>query len=122
MFHKGEVWFARFPLEEDKSQFTKRPVIVLDETYSGVLCVKITKHAPRSKDPYDISIINWRCAGLRVPSTARISKAAILLPDKLEFKIGSLDQRDYGLINHVYKRYLIEGEKQAESDYDRDDL
>lgn len=26
----GDVWFAEFPLEEDPSEITERPVIILD--------------------------------------------------------------------------------------------
>lgn len=56
---KGEVWFVEFPLEEDPSITINRPVIVLDENLLGVLSVKITKHSPRSADPYDVPLIYW---------------------------------------------------------------
>ena len=68
---KGEVWFVEFPLEEDASRIINRPVIVLDENVLGVLSVKITKHKVRKEDPYDIPIIYWSEAGLRLASTAR---------------------------------------------------
>ena len=55
--NKGEVWFVEFPLEEDNTQIINRPVIVLDENTLGVLSVKITKHLPRTKDPYDTPIL-----------------------------------------------------------------
>ena len=69
---KGEVWFVEFPLEEDASRIINRPVIVLDENVLGVLSVKITKHKVRKEDPYDIPIIYWSEAGLRLASTAYI--------------------------------------------------
>lgn len=46
-----------FPLEDDPERILMRPVIVLDESILGVLSVKITKHQPRARDPYDILIL-----------------------------------------------------------------
>lgn len=71
---KGEVWFVKFPFEEDKTQTTNRPVVVLDENILGVLSVKITKHRVRASDPYDVPILYWEDAHLKMASTARISK------------------------------------------------
>ncbi len=51
----GDVWFAKFPLEEDNSKYIDRPVIVLDAVRLEVLVVKVTKNAPRS---YKISSFN----------------------------------------------------------------
>lgn len=74
VYNKGEVWFVEFPLEEDETRTINRPVIVLDENTLGVLSVKITKHSPRKEDPYDIPILYWQEANLRLASTARVSK------------------------------------------------
>lgn len=83
---KGEVWFVEFPLEEDASRIINRPVIVLDENVLGVLSVKITKHKVRKEDPYDIPIIYWSEAGLRLASTARVSKLQCLIKTALYLK------------------------------------
>lgn len=57
MILKGDVWFAKFPLEENNSHYISRPVIILDAAQLEVLVVKVTKTAPRSYDKYDIPII-----------------------------------------------------------------
>lgn len=71
LLNKGEVWFVEFPLEENPNRILNRPVVVLDENLLGVLSVKITKHKARKEDPYDIPIIYWEKASLRLASTAR---------------------------------------------------
>ena len=71
LLNKGEVWFVEFPLEENPNRILNRPVVVLDENLLGVLSVKITKHKARKEDPYDIPIIYWEEASLRLASTAR---------------------------------------------------
>ena len=69
LLNKGEVWFVEFPLEENPNRILNRPVVVLDENLLGVLSVKITKHKARKEDPYDIPIIYWEEASLRLAST-----------------------------------------------------
>jgi mRNA-degrading endonuclease toxin of MazEF toxin-antitoxin module len=108
MFNRGEVWFVEFPLEEDNSQTINRPVIVLDENILGVLSVKITKHTPRKEDPYDVPILYWQDANLRLSSTARVSKVILLTPDSFIFKIGELHQDDLERIEQMYEKYLSE--------------
>ena len=103
---KGEVWFVEFPLEEDASRIINRPVIVLDENVLGVLSVKITKHKVRKEDPYDIPIIYWSEAGLRLASTARVSKVTVLNKDSFIFKIGNLHNDDMDRIEAMYSKFL----------------
>ncbi len=103
---KGEVWFVEFPLEEDATQLLNRSVVVLDENIPGVLSVKITKHKPRSTDPYDIPILYWEEAGLHLMSTARISKVMLLPKDSFIFKIGNLNSEDLITIESAYQKFL----------------
>lgn len=103
--NKGEVWFVEFPLEEDNSKTINRPVIVLDENTLGVLSVKITKHSPRKTDPYDVPILYWHEANLRLASTARISKITLLPKDSFIFKIGDLHPEDLKRIESMYQTY-----------------
>lgn len=106
--NKGEVWFVEFPLEEDNVQIINRPVVVLDENTLGVLSVKITKHLPRAKDPYDTPILYWQEANLRLASTARVSKVFLLSHDSFIFKIGDLHPLDLEHIEKMYQKYLEE--------------
>lgn len=106
MCNKGEVWFVEFPLEEDNTQTINRPVVVLDENVLGVLSVKITKHFPRQEDPYDIPILYWEEANLRLASTARVSKVFLLSRDSFIFKIGDLHQDDFRRVELMYHKYL----------------
>lgn len=103
---KGEVWFVEFPLEEDPNRILNRPVVVLDENILGVLSVKITKHQPRATDPYDIPILYWEEAGLRLASTARVSKVMLLSKDSFIFRIGNLCQKDTERIEATYREFL----------------
>ena len=111
MLQKGDVWFVEFPLEEDPSCSLNRPDVVLDENTLGVLSVKITKHKPRSEDPYDIPILYWEEAGLRLASTARVSKVMLLTRDSFIFRIGSLCQSDIERIEKMYQKFLLDNSR-----------
>lgn len=95
-----------FPLEEDPTRILNRPVIVLDENLLGVLSVKITKHQPRATDPYDIPILYWEEAGLRLASTARVSKVILLPRDNFIFRIGNLCREDMERVEMTYREFL----------------
>lgn len=87
----GDVWFAKFPLEEDDSAFRSRPVIILDVERLIVLAVKVTKTPPRPND-----------------KTARVSKTQILNHSQLVFKIGTLHPSDFTNIQDAYMQYITQ--------------
>lgn len=102
----GEVWLVKFPLEEDKSQYLKRPVIVLDVETMEVLSVKVTTTPPGENDPYDTPILYWEYAKLRMKSTARVSKT--ILVDKSQFIhiIGDLHHEDFENVQQQFMMYI----------------
>lgn len=104
----GDVWFANFPLEEDASKFLPRPVIILNVERLKVLVIKVTKTQPRENDKYDIPINYWQYANLRFKSTARVSKAIILNPSQLDFRIGSLHPVDYANIQEAFIQFVTQ--------------
>ena len=53
-----EIWFARFPLEEDESKTLNRPVLVVHSRNDEYLVVKVTKHEPRNNDKFDVNLKN----------------------------------------------------------------
>ena len=106
----GEVWLVKFPLEEDVSVFKNRPVVVLDvemETLQ-VLSVKVTKHPPRPNDKYDVPILYWQEAKLKISSTARVSKTMYLEKDMFIHKIGDLHPEDFNKIKNKFIQLLQE--------------
>lgn len=96
--NQWEVWYAKFPFEEDASITKERPVIILNVETLQCLSIKVTSHDIRSKDEFDTPIIYWKEAGLKKPSVARISKTMNLTKDKFVSKKGIL---------HIYDRNVI---------------
>ncbi|SFM38356.1 type II toxin-antitoxin system PemK/MazF family toxin [Pelosinus propionicus] len=102
----GDVWYANFPLEEDHTQTIDRPVIILNIEPLEVLSVKVTKHAPRKKDEFDIPILYWQHAKLRFSSTARISKTISIPKSQFRKKIGPLHPDDLIRVQEAFMEYI----------------
>ena len=53
-----------------------------------------------------LNILYWEEAGLRLASTARVSKVTLLSRDSFIFRIGSLCQEDMERIEATYREFL----------------
>ncbi|HAT4302301.1 TPA: PemK family transcriptional regulator [Clostridium perfringens] len=112
-----EVWIAKFPFEEDNSQYRIRPVIILGTTLTDdevevvdieeleekYLSTKITTHECRQNDKFDTIIVKWREANLTRESVARVSKTIVLERSQLLRKIGDADESDFF---NILERYI----------------
>ena len=101
-----EVWFAKFPFEEDNSIEKKRPVIIINVETLEVLSIKVTSHSARTEDEYDTELVHWSEAGLDKPSVARISKSMNLTKDKFVHKIGEIHDEDKVSIMQNFMNYI----------------
>lgn len=67
----GEIWLAEIPFT-DGSASKIRPVLVLWLDSADVVVAAVTSVSPRSQT--DVILADWQSAGLRVVSTARLSR------------------------------------------------
>ena len=115
-----EVWIAKFPFEEDNSQYRIRPVIILGTTLTDdevevvdieeleekYLSTKITTHECRQNDKFDTIIVKWREANLTRESVARVSKTIVLERSQLLRKIGDADESEFLNILERYIKFI----------------
>lgn len=106
--NQWEVWYARFPYEDDESIVKERPVIILNVDTLECLSVKVTSHDVRDTDKFDTPIEYWREAGLKKPSVARVSKVMNLSKDRFVNKKGVLHNNDIVAISKQFMRYVQE--------------
>jgi len=103
----GEVWYANYPYEEDKEHTEQRPaVIVFEVDDDEVIAIKLTTHAARAYDEFDVELVEWQHAGLKRKSTARVSKFEYLKRSQLINKKGDLHADDEDLIAKSLMRYI----------------
>lgn len=88
--NKWDVYLANVPFE-DVQQAKVRPVIILDGTTVIVDCIKMTSHLPR-RGEYQLKF--WQAAGLKKPTTVRLSKRLALERGNFIKYIGRLHPVD----------------------------
>lgn len=85
----------------------KRPVMVIrDAGDADLLVVPITSHPPRSFE--DVILPNWRSAGLRLSSTARMAKLATVAKSTVIRQLGSLTDRDAQSAREILRQLFEE--------------
>jgi mRNA interferase MazF len=84
----------------DGSGRKQRPAIVLyDSGDADLVVAPLTSEAPRT--PRDVELIDWRSAGLRLPSTARLDKPITIAKSTVIKKMGMLTPADWGRVKAV---------------------
>ena len=99
-----EVWLVKYAFYDAPSKHRIRPAMIVDwnraDDHGWV--TKITKHVPRSDDPGDVTLQDWREAGLLMPSTVRCSQV-LRIPSSLLLRdqpFGVLTPRDAAQVMH----------------------
>lgn len=105
--NKWDLYWATYEyLYNNEEQIVRRPVIILNQNEVVPIVMEITKHPPRIDEPnqWDYPIEFWREAGLRLPSTAKVTEINYIrdrLPER--WKIGHLDDFDIENIKIMMK-------------------
>ncbi len=87
----GEFWLADIPFTNGTAS-KLRPVLVLWVDAADVVVAVVTSAAPRSAS--DVALQEWSFAGLRVPSTVRLSRLDCLEQRLLRRKLGAVSGLD----------------------------
>ena len=83
----GEVVLVSFPFA-DQGQWKKRPAVVVADTGDNDLVVaRVTTQ--RYTTAFDISLADWKAAGLLAPSTVRLHKLATIDKSLIGLRLGS---------------------------------
>lgn len=97
-----DVWYVDMPYDDgDKSGI--RPALVISDS-SVIIVGKMTKHPPRLNYPYEYPLYDWQGAGLRIPTTLRLSKRIRLDASRFKRKIGVLQPVDQLYVRDILQR------------------
>ena len=99
----GEFWVADIPFTSGGGS-KKRPVLVLWLDGLDAVVAAVTSAPPRS--PTDVPLADWRLAGLRVPSTVRLSRLDCLEQALLIHKLGSISPGDTQQVKAVWSAHI----------------
>ena len=85
------MWWTQFPFE-DVDEDKHRPAVIIDDNRIAVLAMMVTSKEKRN--PFCIKIDDWKTAGLKVESWARIDRIIEMDEWRMDRKIGDLSERD----------------------------
>lgn len=91
MMLAGEVWLANIPFTHG-SGAKVWPVLILWLDGADAVVAVVTSATPRT--PSDVSLADWKTAGLRVPSTVRLSRLDCLEQSLLFRRLGAISAAD----------------------------
>jgi mRNA interferase MazF len=95
----GEFWLADIPFTNGAAS-KLRPVLVLWEDGADLVVAVVTSANPRSAS--DVALQEWVSAGLRVPSTVRLSRLDCLEQSLLRRKLGMISSIDATRLKQVW--------------------
>lgn len=100
-FSKGDVVLVPFPYRDRLAEKTRPAVVVSNELLAAsgdVIIAAVTSHGPRF--PTDVSLQDWKAAGLQAPSTVRML-IATMFENRVLLKIGRLSDADQARVQSV---------------------
>ncbi len=96
-----------FPFTDASSSKRRPALILLDAGDADVVLARVTNQVLRSA--FDVEIVNWRSAGLLLPSLVQVHKLATLDKDLIERRLGRLTVDDWAqtqaAIKQLFKLY-----------------
>jgi mRNA interferase MazF len=98
----GDVVLIRIDFHQTSGGKVRPAVIVLDSGDDDFVAAPITSH-PRGSD-FDLSIREWRAAGLNTASTIRVHKLTVLAKSEVVRRVGQLTGSDRDALAKVLTR------------------
>jgi mRNA interferase MazF len=99
----GDLWVAVIPFT-DGSGSKKRPVLILWLDGQDAVISAVTSALPRSST--DVALNDWKTSGLRVASTARLSRLDCLEQSLLLAKLGHITTSDANRLLSSWVAYV----------------
>jgi mRNA interferase MazF len=87
-YKPGEVVLVKFPFTSGAGSKPRPAIVVLDSGDNDLVVARITTQS--SQTLYDISVTEWRGAGLLAPSNVRLHKMATLEKSDIHRTLGRL--------------------------------
>ena len=101
-YRPGEIVLVRFPFTSGSGTKKRPALVILDTGDNDLVVARITTHS--SVGPFDISLDDWRAAGLLAPSNARLHKLATLEKSDIHRRLGQLQPADRQSIGAALRR------------------
>jgi mRNA interferase MazF len=96
VYHSGEVVFLMFPFVEASGAKRRPALVLMDASDDDIIVARIT--GQMSQTAFDVPLVEWQQAGLRIPSVVRVHKLATLEKGLVERQLGNLAPDDWAQV------------------------
>jgi mRNA interferase MazF len=87
-YQPGDVVLVDFPFTASGPGKPRPALVILDTGDADIVLARVTTQAPIT--PFDVTLSDWKQAGLLAPSTVRLHKLATLAKTGVRRQLGSL--------------------------------
>lgn len=98
-YSPGDVVLVPFPYRDRLAERARPAVVVSTAEYNSrgdVILAAVTSHAARL--PTDFALVDWRAAGLKIPSTVRMLLATVS-NSRVLLHVGRLADQDWSEVH-----------------------
>lgn len=96
MYQVGDIVLLTFPFTDGIGAKKRPAMVVLDTNDGDILVARVTSKL--SNTIYDVTLQDWKAAGLLLPSCVRLHKMATLETKLIEKKLGKLSPADLKIV------------------------
>ena len=102
-YSQGEILLVSLVFSSQAGNKQRPVVVVYDSVDADLLAAPITSHVARTS--FDVTVIQWQRAGLRLPSVVRVDKLATIERTTIVRQLGKMTPSDWGSITAALRGF-----------------
>ena len=95
-YRSGEIVLLAFPFAGATGAKRRPALVLLDTGDDDIVVARVTSQVTRGA--FDVELVEWRQAGLLLPSVVRVHKVATLEKRLVERRVGTLMAGDWARV------------------------
>ena len=96
IYRPGEIVLLLFPFADATGAKRRPALIILDTGDEDIIVFRVTSQVAQTA--FDVELVEWRQAGLQLPSVVRVHKVATLEKRLVERRLGTLTPGDWAQV------------------------
>ena len=92
-YRSGDIVLLEFPFTDAAGTKRRPALVLLDLGDADIVVARVTSQIAQTA--FDVELVGWQQAGLRLPSVVRVHKLATLEKNLVEHRLGTLATADW---------------------------
>ena len=101
-YRPGDIVLLSFPFADGTGAKRRPALALLDTRDEDIVVARITRQVAHGR--LDVELVEWRQAGLLLPSVVRVHKVATMEKRLVERKLGALTADDWAQVRAVIQQ------------------